>query len=212
MVRLFTYLGLWLIATGGFAQPASNQMDGYILPSEGDTIFGEVAFINPVHNQISVTFKPYDSNKKRTYSPQDLIAYAFWNVGNRGEDALVVYRRKRIPFDPVENINKPRTVFLQLISEGDLDLYHFYSLDIQRINDREYVRSFFIEDLSPDGMALTHLSRDNFKDVAPQVLQRNDYLSEHLGQPGFGFKYLPEMIHFHNNLNAAHAHWLIADQ
>lgn len=199
----------WLAAQS----QATNRLEGYILPSEGDTLFGEVGFVNPIHNQISVTFKPYGETRSRTYHPQDLVAYAFWNVGNRGHDALVTYRRKRIPLDPVEGFERPRDVFLQVISEGDLDLYHCYTLDIQYINDRQYIRTYFVEDLSPEGgIPLTQLTRENFREIAPQVLARNSYLTERLGTAGYGFKYLPEMVHFHNSLNDPSAHWITADQ
>lgn len=205
----------WLLPSAWLvAQPSpDNHLDGYILPSEGDTLFGVITFINPVHNQVSVTFRAYDADRSRQYEPQDLIGYAFWNVGNRGNDAKVIYQRKRVPIDPVEDLDRPRTLFLQVIDQGDINLYHFYTLDIQRINQREYIRSYFVEDLAPNGgIPLTHITRENFARVTAEVLARNDYLAQHLGKPGFGFKYLPEMIHFHNNLNAPHAHWLIADQ
>jgi len=182
-----------------------NLFDGYIISNQGDTTFGKIQFVNPVYNEMKVRFFNKKGRKRVVYKPNEILEYAFllpnFNKETKSTDLKWIhYFRKRVEVMPTESSYRIKTLFLQRITEGKLNVYNYYTLSSSKINNREYERQYFIEQMTPDGFNLTYINRVNYRDSVRELLASNEALAKKLGKRGYGYKYLPRLVSLHNRM------------
>jgi hypothetical protein len=201
MNRKFTILLLFIFsfqfafADGGNKK---NLYKGFVITSMGDTVRGQVQFINPVFNELKVRF--YNEDGKRvTYKTNDIIEYAFLFPDKKDKQLKWVnYVRKRVDVSPISSTVDINTVFLQRVTQGQVTLYNYYTLETSKINSRKYIKNYYVEQQTPNGFDLTHVDTDNFREYARTLLASNDELSEQLGSSGYGYKFFADIVKEHN--------------
>ncbi|MGB0862636.1 MAG: hypothetical protein ACPG19_11710 [Saprospiraceae bacterium] len=181
-----------------------NFFEGFVITSMGDTLKGQIQYVNPVYNELKVKFRS-EEGKRTTFKPKDLVEYAFlfpeYDKGKKTKNtSWVHYYRKRVNVSPVERIKKIETLFLQRITKGDIALYNYYSLKTNKIHSRNYKQEYFVEQMTPDGFDLVHIGRANFKEISKELLVMNPRLSEKLGTYGYGYKYFVKVVKLHNRM------------
>lgn len=201
MNRKFTLL-LILITFSQFAfadgKKHKNLYDGFVITSVGDTLRGQIQFVNPVFNELKVRFYNEDG-KRNTYKTKDIIEYAFLFPDKKDKQLKWVnYVRKRVDVSPIKSTIEINTVFLQRVTQGQVTLYNYYTLKTSKINSREYVKNYYVEQQTPNGFDLTHVDTDNFREYARTLLASNDELFEHLGTSGYGYRYFARVVKEHN--------------
>ena len=87
---------------------------------------------------------------------------------------------------------------MQRVTQGQVTLYNYYTLSTSKIDSRDYVKNYYVEQQTPDGFDLTHVDMSNFRDYSRGLLATNTELSEQLGKSGFGYKYFANIIEQHN--------------
>jgi len=202
MKRKFTLVLLFFIVSIQFAFADEGKTkylyDGFVITSMGDTLRGQIQFINPVFNELKVRF--YNEEGKRvTYKTKDIVEYAFLFPNKKSKQLeWVNYVRKRVDVSPIESTVEINTVFLQRVTQGQVTLYNYYTLETSKINSREYIKNYYVEQQTPNGFDLTHVDTDNFREYARTLLASNDELFEHLGTSGYGYKFFAEIVKQHN--------------
>ena len=173
---------------------AEQIYTGYVILSAGDTLHGEIEFINPTLSEEVVIF--YHKGKKTKYTPKDdLKGYAFlFSRHNKFTKQLepywFSYVVKTVPTEKGE-----KTVFLQKEVEGTITLYSFYTLETKGINERSYKHNYFVE----IGGILARIDRINYRDaVKTYIVMGNTDLESNLGTAGFGYKYLSNLVNMQN--------------
>lgn len=175
-----------------------NRYEGFVITSDGDTLRGNIEFINPVYNELKVRFYN-EKGKRTTYSTKDLVEYAFlfFNKSTQKRE-WVHYFRRRVAVAPLNSISAIETVFLQRVTTGKVTLYNFYQLENSKINSRTYIHNYYVEQQTPGGFDLAHISSDNYREYTKTLLAGNQQLFEKLGTYGFGFKYFVNVVKEHN--------------
>lgn len=150
MKRLFTTTALTtllFVCISSFVFSATtgkkNLYDGYIIGNQGDTTFGKIQFVNPVYNELKVRFFNKKGKKRVIYKPGEILEYAFllpdFNRETKQKELKWIhYYRKRVEVMPTKSTYKIKTLFLQRITEGKLNVYNYYTLTTSKINNREY--------------------------------------------------------------------------
>ncbi len=182
-----------------------NLYDGYIIDNQGDTAFGKVQFVNPIYNELKVRFYNKEGKKRITYKPHEILEYAFLlpkhnTKTKKDELQWIHYFRKRVEVMPTASSYQVKTLFLQRITEGKLNVYNYYTLKTSKINSRDYEKQYFIEQMTPDGFNLTYINKVNYRDSVRELLASNEELAKKLGKRGYGFKYLPRLVAIHNRM------------
>jgi hypothetical protein len=196
LIFIFFILALQLAYAGESNE--ENLYEGFVITSMGDTIRGQVQFVNPVYNELKVRL--YDEKGKHdTYKTGDIVEYAFLFPDKKSQELKWVnYVRKRVDVSPIQSSTQINTVFLQRVTQGKVTLYNYYTLETAKINSREYVKNYYVEQQTPNGFDLTHVNSDNFREYARTLLASNQTLYEQLGKSGFGFNYFSKVIEEHN--------------
>ena len=209
MTSKFTPLFLiaFLMSSSGLYAGNKNYFKGFVITQMGDTLKGEIQYVNPVYNELKVKFRSEDG-KRETFKPKDLVEYAFlfpdYKKGKKQKTTKWVhYYRKRVNVSPVETVKEIETLFLQRITKGDIALYNYYSLQTKKIHSRSYKREYFVEQMTPDGFDLVHIDRANFKETSKELLAANPILMEKLGKSGYGYKYFVKVVKLHNSMMMA---------
>lgn len=202
MKQKFTLLLLFLIFSFQHAfadgEKRKNLYEGFVITSMGDTLRGQVQFINPVFNELKVRFYSEDG-KRITYKTNDIVEYAFLFPDKKDKKLKWVnYVRKRVDVSPIKSTVDINTVFLQRVIQGKVTLYNYYTLETTKINSRSYVKNYYVEQQTPDGFDLTHVDTDNFREYARTLLASNDELFQQLGTSGYGYKFFAEIVKEHN--------------
>jgi hypothetical protein len=175
-----------------------NLYEGFVITSMGDTVRGQVQFVNPVFNELKVRFYNEDG-KRTTYKTQDIVEYSFLFLDKKDKQfKWVTYVRKRVDVSPIKSTVEINTVFLQRVTQGQVTLYNYYTLETSKINSREYIKNYYVEQQTPNGFDLTHVDTDNFREYARTMLASNDELFEQLGTSGFGYRYFADIVKEHN--------------
>ncbi len=201
MNRKFTLL-IFLLLSFQFASAdggkKKNLYEGFVITSSSDTVRGQIQFVNPVFNELKVRF--YTENGKRvTYKTNDIVEYTFLFPNKKDKQLKwVTYLRKRVDVSPIKSRIDINTVFLQRVTEGQVNLYNYYKLETSKINSRKYIKNYYVEQQTPNGFDLTHVDTDNFREYARILFASNDELFEHLGTSGYGYKYFAEIVREHN--------------
>lgn len=178
-----------------------NLFEGFVITSMGDTVRGQVQFVNPVYNELKVRLYNEKGKKIATYKTHDIVEYAFLFYDKKEKaHEWVNYVRKRVEVAPLKSTSNSKTVtvFLQRVTQGQVTLYNYYTLSTSKINSRNYVKNYYVEQQTPDGFDLTHVDMDNFRDYSRTLLATNNELSEQLGKSGYGYKYFAKIIEQHN--------------
>jgi len=125
----FTFLLLSFCFTATFAQ--SNFRRGFIITNEQDTVSGWIDFRTDVRNMQVCDFRESETGETRTFLPGEIFGYRFYDEGK-------FYVSREIMID-----NAPRTVFLEFVVQGMMNLYYY--IDTLPDDNVEY---FFFEDQS----------------------------------------------------------------
>lgn len=91
----------------------SNFKDGYVITNRNDTLSGLIDFRTDHTNSLICKFKRDEKSTEKVYSPCEIAGYRFVNEGK--------YYVSRI----VEIDSLKRTVFLEFLVQGLLNLYYF---------------------------------------------------------------------------------------
>lgn len=198
------FLIAFLLGSNGLYAGNKNFFKGFVITSMGDTLKGEIQYVNPVYNELKVKFRS-ENGKRTTFKPKDLVEYAFlfpeYEKGTKKKTTKWVnYYRKRVNVSPVETVKKIETLFLQKITKGDIALYNYYSLKTSKIHSRRYKQEYFVEQMTPDGFDLVHIGKANFKEISKELLAVNPRLAEKLGTYGYGYKYFVKVVKIHNRM------------
>lgn len=174
---------------------AEQIYTGYVILSAGDTLHGEIEFINPTLNEEVVVF--YNNEGKRTkYVPtDDLKGYAFlFRRHNKFTKQLEPYWFSYV-VKTIPTAKGEKTVFLQKEVEGTITLYSFYTLETKGINERSYKHNYFVETAEN----LVRIDRINYRDaIKTYIVMGNSDLESNLGTAGFGYKYLSNLVDIQN--------------
>lgn len=113
-MRKFIGIQLILLSIFGkiYSQPEfiPEFIPGFIILNSNDTIFGEIEDEKEMYSSLICVFKSVDSNKIQQYLPTEIKAYRLSN--NR------FFRSRRMVINNVE-----KTIFLQVMIEGELNIY-----------------------------------------------------------------------------------------
>ena len=126
---LFTFLLLSLCLTATFAQ--SNFRRGFIITNEQDTVSGWIDFRTDVRNMQVCDFRETETGETRTFLPGEIFGYRFYDEGK-------FYVSREIMIN-----NAPRTVFLEFIVQGMMNLYYYIETLPHTL---EVVEHYFFED------------------------------------------------------------------
>jgi len=154
---LFTFLLLSLCLTATFAQ--SNFRRGFIITNEQDTVSGWIDFRTDVRNMQVCDFRETETGETRTFLPGEIFGYRFYDEGK-------FYVSREIMIN-----NAPRTVFLEFIVQGMMNLYYY----IETLPDtHEVVEHYFFEDAA--GRIIPVSKRPNRLDSVARgvVVERED--------------------------------------
>jgi len=132
----FTLLFLSLCLTATLAQ--GNFKRGFIITNEGDTVSGWIDFRTDARNMQVCNFRETEMGATRTFFPGQIFGYRFYEEGK-------FYVSREIVINDV-----PRTVFLEFILQGNMNL--FYYIDVSQHRQTEY---YFFENQSGRMIALT---------------------------------------------------------
>ncbi len=212
MKKLYTLLALFIFISTSLSatetKKKKNLFEGFVITSTGDSLLGEIQFVNPVYNELKVRF--YNKKGKRTiFKPRDIVEYAFKSPNldaktNRKVLKWVHYFRKRIDVAPLENGFNIETIFLQRVTSGKINLYNYYTLAVSKINHRVYNHEYFVE---PGGLqndndekisGLVPVNRNNFRAYYKEFLEENDDLAKKIGDERYGYKHFAKIIRLHN--------------
>lgn len=198
------FLIVFFISSNGLHAGNENFFEGFVITDMGDTLNGEIQYINPVYNELRVKFRSEDG-RLTTFKPKDLVEYAFlfpeYDKGRKQENSKWIHcYRKRVNVSPVETVKEIETLFLQKITEGDIVLYNYFSLKTKKIHIRDYKQEYFVEQMTPDGFDLLHINKENFKEVCKELLAANPILIKKLGTNGYGYKYFVKIVKLHNRM------------
>ena len=104
-LRQLVFLGLILIT--GITNAQTDFRSGYIIKTEGDTIYGEIDYKGDLFMGKVCRFRSNKQAQEIEYSPQDIIAYRFV------DDKFYISRE----------VND-RKVFLEFLINGQIDIYY----------------------------------------------------------------------------------------
>ncbi|MGB0861679.1 MAG: hypothetical protein ACPG19_04430 [Saprospiraceae bacterium] len=160
----------------------NENVIGYVLSNDGDTIHGEVKISTRIKNQIRVKFID-NAGDVKTYRAKkgEIKGYGFQTVSN-SSNTMKKWRHfivKKVKHAPA--IFGSKTVFLEIKSTGDLMLYSLY---IQRNTNREspYQHSFYIEGA---GFEFTEVTSSNFDRVTDILGEECSKIRKSVGQLSF---------------------------
>lgn len=91
----------------------SNYKEGYIITNSNDTVFGLIDFRTDQTNSLVCKFKKDENTVEKSYSPGEILSYRFINEGKYYVSQTVV----------IDSLS--RTVFLEFLVQGLLNLYYF---------------------------------------------------------------------------------------
>lgn len=91
----------------------SNYKEGYIITMEKDTVHGLIDFRTDHTNSLICKFKLSDEASEKNYQPGEIAGYRFVNEGK-------YYVSRAVVIDSLK-----RTVFLEFLVQGLLNLYYF---------------------------------------------------------------------------------------
>ena len=114
-MRTFAVFFLFLAVGTIYAQ--NNFQRGFIITNEQDTISGWINFGMDVENMAVCHFKANENDEVITFLPGEIFGYRFYDI-----EAFYVSRE--IVINDV-----PRTVFLQFLVQGMMNLYYFVDTD-----------------------------------------------------------------------------------
>jgi hypothetical protein len=114
----------FLISNNGLYAGTENFFEGFVITDMGDTLKGEIQYVNPIYNELKVKFRQ-ENGKIKTFKPKDLVEYAFlfpeYDKGKKKKITKWIHcYRKRVNISPVETVKEIETLFLQKITEGVL--------------------------------------------------------------------------------------------
>ena len=102
-------------------QAQSNYEQGYVITNNQDTILGLIDYRTDFMNGKICKFKTDSLSKEQIYYPDDIIGFRYNNSGK-------FYITKTINID-----NIPRTVFLEYLVKGIMNLYFYRDADFNML-------------------------------------------------------------------------------
>jgi len=114
MKRLIWIQILLFIAINGFSQ--NEYLPGYIILNTNDTIRGKIINERDIFSGVYCIFQNNDSSITRQYMPTEIKSYLLSN--NR------YFKSKRLLIENIERI-----VFLQVLLEGELNIYRYKDIN-----------------------------------------------------------------------------------
>jgi len=116
MKKLLIVLSLSLLSFVIYAQ-SGNYKEGYYITHANDTVYGLIDFGSDQKNAQECRFKLTESATEQVLTPKDINGYRFSNDG-------LYYKSKEIELNNVK-----RTLFLQYLVHGSMNLYYFVDAD-----------------------------------------------------------------------------------
>ncbi|WP_051697761.1 outer membrane beta-barrel protein [Prevotella sp. 10(H)] len=122
------YIILTLLILTGNLYAQRNYKSGYIITNDNDSIMGLIDFRTDKASGESCRFKISDSAEEQMFYPEDILKYRFINEGK-------YYVSQKIEIE-----GKTKTVFLEYLLQGMMNLYYYRNSD----NNRQYY--FFMDE------------------------------------------------------------------
>lgn len=200
------YFTLVLLAISSFALQAQSfdedvnlhqEVPGYIIKNNGDTIVGKIKVQTRSKNQAKVKFIT-KTGRSKNYKPKDLIGYGYQTKQNNNTEKHIVYRdrhflRKTADRPPVPFSSK--TVFMEVKASGKAILYSYYVQNNENV-DNKYLHYYYLE--FKDGTRERKITQDDFDWAVPAFLEDCKKISGLVGTR-MGFANLEELVKLYNN-------------
>lgn len=125
-----------------------NDVPGYVIMANGDSISGKVKVSSRSKNQVRVKFTPQSSFKSITYKAKDkeLKGYGYQTIENNDSPQKVYYYRhfalKEADQPPVPFSSS--TVFMEIKAKGSVNLYSYYVESNTQV-ESTYLHYYFME-------------------------------------------------------------------
>lgn len=138
------------------AQAQNNPKPGYIITSQGDSIFGTVDYRTPKYNTQECAFMADDATAYTTYRPADIRGYGLTGQGNR-----LIARSVTVG-------GQTKTLFVEYIVDGVMSLYHFVDGNDERyLFENEEGQSYYYnpDDFSKSSETSNYARREELKQL-----------------------------------------------
>jgi hypothetical protein len=60
------------LSNNGLYAGTENFFEGFVITDMGDTLKGEIQYVNPIYNELKVKFRQ-ENGKIKTFKPKDLV-------------------------------------------------------------------------------------------------------------------------------------------
>jgi hypothetical protein len=174
-----------------------QEVPGYIINNDGDTIIGKIKVQTRSKNQAKVKFIS-KTGKSKTYKPKHLIGYGYQTKQNNNSEKSIVYRdrhflRKEADRPPVPFSSK--TVFMEVKASGKAILYSYYVQNNENV-DNKYIHYYYLK--FKDGTRERKITQDNFDWSVPAFLEDCKKIAG-LVSTRMVFANLEELVKIYNN-------------
>jgi hypothetical protein len=154
-----------------------QEVLGYIIQNNGDTIVGKIKVQTRSKNQIKVKFV-FENGRKKTFRPKNLIGYGYQtrvNCGNPRDSSYYRYKHflKRTANDKPMPFSS-KTVFMEVNISGRAMLYSYYVEDDGNVENNnnvcnKYIHYYYLE--FKDGTRARKITQDDFGWAIPTFLE-----------------------------------------
>ena len=153
-----TFTLFFLLFTVSQIYGQSNFKRGFIITNEQDTISGWIDFRTDAQNMAVCNFKLCKTCEVTTFLPGEIFGYRFYEEGK-------FYVSREIVIN-----GEPRTVFLEFVVQGMMNLFYYIDTSSSEFGDIEY---FFFED--QNGRMIPASRRpDRFRDERGRLMEQED--------------------------------------
>ena len=147
-VLLVFYSGYSLAQTIDEDSMIDNDVPGYIIMTNGDSISGKIKVSTRSKNQVRVKFTPESSFKSTTYKAKDktLLRYGYQTIQNSGS-IQKVYKYRHFALKEADQPPVPfssSTVFMEIKAKGSVSLFSYYVESNTQV-ESTYLHYYFIE-------------------------------------------------------------------
>lgn len=181
-----------------FGNNDTKTYKGTVTLESGEVLEGHIQLLSPTLNEIRVKFIDGNGNIN-TYKSNEITKYNFvfprWDVSTKTyRDVVIEYVKKEVTVAPIPF--GPKEVLIELQVKGDIQVYNYYMET--RTSPHAFSHNYLIE---KDG-ELILVDALNYKSVLKGMMVDFPELESKIGNKGYTYKYLVEVVGQYNKAMA----------
>ncbi len=190
---------LMIFSTKIFATDGEAKIyEGQVVLENGQILKGKIEMLSPTLNEVKVKF--IDANGNETiFKSKEVASYRFLfekhnPSTNTSTKETIEYVKKNVEVSPIPF--GPKEVLLERQVAGTINFYNHY------IETRTAEHAFDCVNFVEKNGQMIEINRENFKTILKDLFADVPNLAANVGQKGYGFRNIPNMIAEYNTGNA----------